>query len=92
MILHALLSRLPDEYLNELRVTVIGRGDLELDPPQGSWPGRCTGGGREREFQAAFGPGSRLWLMRPDGHLAYRAPLTDADYLLAYLERMLRGT
>jgi len=44
------------------------------------------------EFQAAFGPGSRLWLMRPDGHLAYRAPLTDADYLLAYLERMLRGT
>ena len=93
VILHALLSRLPDEYLNELRVTVIGRGDLELDPPQGVMA-RAVHRWRDEngEFQAAFGPGSRLWLMRPDGHLAYRAPLTDADYLLAYLERMLRGT
>ncbi|MBL7251642.1 FAD-dependent monooxygenase [Alloalcanivorax marinus] len=92
VILHALLSRLPDEYLNELRVTLIGRGDLELDPPQGAMAKAVHRWRDEHgEFQAAFGPGSRLWLMRPDGHLAYRAPLTDADYLLAYLERMLRG-
>ncbi|GAA5110331.1 FAD-dependent monooxygenase [Alloalcanivorax gelatiniphagus] len=92
VILHALLSRLPDEYLNELRVTVISRGDLELDPAQGAMA-RAVHLWRDEQgaFEAAFGAASRLWLMRPDGHLAYRAPLTDADYLFAYLERMLRG-
>jgi len=88
VILHALLSRLPDEYLNELRVTVISRDGFELDRSD-------TGAGRahlwrdhDGEFEQAFGTGSRLWLMRPDGHLGYRAPLTDADYLFAYLERL----
>ena len=88
VILHALLSRLPDEYLNELRVTVISRDGFELDHSD-------TGAGRahlwrdhDGEFEQAFGPGSRLWLMRPDGHLGYRAPLTDADHLFAYLERL----
>ncbi|HEX5676691.1 MAG TPA: FAD-dependent monooxygenase, partial [Alcanivorax sp.] len=88
VILHALLSRLPDEYLNELRVTVISRDGFDLDRSD-------TGAGRahlwrdhDGEFERAFGAGSRLWLMRPDGHLGYRAPLTDADYLFAYLERL----
>jgi len=88
VILHALLSRLPDEYLNELRVTVVSRDDFELDRSD-------TGAGRvhlwrdqDGEFEQAFGTGSRLWLMRPDGHLGYRAPLTDADYLFGYLERL----
>ena len=55
VILHALLSRLPDEYLNELRVTVIGRGDLELDPPQGAMA-RAVHRWRDEngEFQAAL--------------------------------------
>lgn len=47
---------------------------------------------KDGDFAEHFGNGSRLWLMRPDGHLAYRAPLSDADFLLAYLERLFRRT
>lgn len=90
VILHALLSRLPDEYLHHLRVTVIGPAtidpvDLGIAADQVHlWEDR------EGDFLRLFGEASRLWLMRPDGHLAYRAPLTDADDLLAFLERLFR--
>mgnify|MGYP005818236155 FL=1 len=30
-----------------------------------------------------------MWLMRPDGHLAYRAPVSNADHLLGYLDTVL---
>lgn len=91
VILHALLSRLPDEYLDELRVTVISREPFELEE-NGIAGGRVhLWRDQDGEFGRLFGEGSRLWLMRPDGHLAYRAPLTDADYLLAFLERLFRG-
>jgi 2-polyprenyl-6-methoxyphenol hydroxylase-like FAD-dependent oxidoreductase len=42
------------------------------------------------EFLHRFGRGAALWLMRPDGHLAYRAPLADADQLLVWLRRFSR--
>ena len=38
---------------------------------------------------SAFGDKGRLWLMRPDGHLAYRAPVSNADDLLGYLRRVV---
>lgn len=90
VILHALLSRLPDEYLDYLRVTLIGT--VSLTPEDIGIPADRVHiwEDRDGEFQRLFGDHSRLWLMRPDGHLAYRAPLTDADYLLAFLERLFR--
>ena len=91
VILHALLSRLPDEYLDELRITVIGRQVFEPEKAD-AVSGRIHLWYDENgEFETAFGTGGRLWLMRPDGYLGYRAPLTDADYLLTYLERLFRG-
>src|SRR5699024_9327707 len=91
VILHALLSRLPDEYLDELRITVIGRQVFEPEKAD-AVSGRIHLWYDENgEFETAFGTGGRLWLMRPDGYLGYRAPLTDADYLFTYLERLFRN-
>lgn len=41
-------------------------------------------------FAARFGPGSGLWLMRPDGHLGYRATLADGDQLIDWLRQFRR--
>ncbi len=90
VILHALLSRLPDEFLHELRVTVISQGPFELADAGVSAEKVQLWDDRHGEFRSRYGDGSRLWLMRPDGHLAYRAPLTDADYLFAFLKKRFR--
>ncbi|MCC1495459.1 FAD-dependent monooxygenase [Alcanivorax sp. 1008] len=42
------------------------------------------------EFAARYGGGAALWLMRPDGHLAYRATLSDGDQLLGWLRQLRR--
>jgi pentachlorophenol monooxygenase len=42
------------------------------------------------EFAARYGSGAALWLMRPDGHLAYRATLSDGDQLLGWLRQLRR--
>jgi len=39
-------------------------------------------------FSHRYGPAG-LWLMRPDGHLGYRAPISDSDQLLQYLRDLL---
>ena len=39
-------------------------------------------------FRAQYGESAGLWLMRPDGHLGYRAHLSDGDQLLSYLRAM----
>lgn len=90
VILHALLSRLPDEYLHELQVTVISQGPFELEDAGVSAEKVQLWDDQHGEFRSRYGDGRRLWLMRPDGHLAYRAPLTDADYLLAFLKKRFR--
>lgn len=41
-------------------------------------------------FRAHYGDHGALWLMRPDGHLGYRAPIGDGDHLLHYLRRFFR--
>lgn len=40
------------------------------------------------EFGRRYGEAG-LWLMRPDGHLGYRAPISDSDQLLQYLRGLL---
>ncbi|WP_101676340.1 FAD-dependent monooxygenase [Alloalcanivorax mobilis] len=91
VILHALLSRLPDEYLDELRITVIGRQAFETDAVDRIGARVHLWYDENDQFEQTYGDGGRLWLMRPDGYLGYRAPLTDADYLLTYLERLFRS-
>lgn len=83
--LFALATRLPQDFGECLGVQVIAAGDWpaalnELRAyPMTLW---CD---RDGAFRHRFGDGGHLWLMRPDGHLAYRAPLDDADELVGWL-------
>lgn len=92
--IYALLTRLPDEFGGLLGVQLIAPGDwpnalkdLLTQPGSGSgmqlW---CHAG---EAFAERFGNEGRLWLMRPDGHLAFRGLLTDADELVGYLADLL---
>ena len=88
LVMYALSDRLGQEYRERVHLTVIAaRATANEDVPREGttriWRDH------EGEFASAFGDQGRLWLMRPDGHLAYRAPMSNADDLLGYLERVL---
>ena len=88
LVMYALSDRLGQEYRERVHLTVIAaRTTADEDVPREGttriWRDH------EGEFASAFGDQGRLWLMRPDGHLAYRAPVSNADDLLGYLERVL---
>ncbi len=88
LVMYALSDRLGQEYRERVHLTVIAaRATANEDVPREGttriWRDH------EGEFASAFGDQGRLWLMRPDGHLAYRAPVSNADDLLGYLERVL---
>lgn len=88
LVMYALSDRLGQEYRERVHLTVIAaRTTADEDVPREGttriWRDQ------EGEFADAFGGSGRLWLMRPDGHLAYRAPVSNADDLLGYLERVL---
>lgn len=88
LVLYAFSDRLGQDYRNRTHLTVVaakGTPHAEI-PREGTtriWQDH------QGEFAAAFGHGPRLWLMRPDGHLAYRAPVGNADHLLEYLDKVL---
>ncbi|PHR68543.1 FAD-dependent monooxygenase [Alcanivorax sp.] len=88
LVMYALSDRLGQEYRERVHLTVIAaQATADEDVPREGttriWRDH------EGEFASAFGDQGRLWLMRPDGHLAYRAPVSNADDLLSYLERVL---
>ena len=88
LVMYALSDRLGQECRERVHLTVIAaRATADEDVPREGttriWRDH------EGEFASAFGDQGRLWLMRPDGHLAYRAPVSNADDLLGYLERVL---
>ena len=88
LVLYALSDRLGQEYRDRVHLTVIVDRHTRAEhmPQEGTtriWQDH------QGDFAAAFGAGSRLWLMRPDGHLAYRAPVSNANHLLEYLERVM---
>lgn len=88
LVLFALSDRLGQEYRERVHLTVI----VAPHTPQDEVPHEGTTRiwqDHQGEFAQAFGEGPRMWLMRPDGHLAYRAPVSNADHLLAYLDSVL---
>lgn len=89
LVLYAFSDRLGQDYRERAHLTVIASRHTpeEQIPQEGTtriWQDH------EGEFAAAFGEGPRLWLMRPDGHLGYRAPVGNADHLLGYLDAVLQ--
>ncbi|MEQ3776971.1 MAG: FAD-dependent monooxygenase [Alcanivorax sp.] len=88
LVLYALSDRLGQEYRERVHLTVVVARDTPVDeiPREGTiriWRDH------QGEFATAFGEGPRMWLMRPDGHLAYRAPVSNANHLLEYLDTVL---
>lgn len=85
----ALADRVPAEFAPWLRTHLI-MADHWPDPLQEmrEFPVNLLVDA-EAEFRRRFGDRAALWLLRPDGHLGYRAPLSDGDHLLHYLRRLL---
>lgn len=86
---YALADRVPGEFGEQVSVLVVGP---EADAPEL---------GELREFNvtlaadesgqwASLSADGALWLLRPDGHLAYRGALSDADHLIGWLQDSLR--
>jgi 2-polyprenyl-6-methoxyphenol hydroxylase-like FAD-dependent oxidoreductase len=88
LILYALADRVPGEFGDWVRMVVVcparsAPGLDELGEFDLSVLVDCDG-----EFRSRFGDGGALWLMRPDGHLGYRAGFADADQLLDWLRAL----
>jgi pentachlorophenol monooxygenase len=87
---YALADRIPTEF-GEWVSTVIVRGATPSDSLRElSDFDVSLMRDQDGTFAARFGAGSGLWLMRPDGHLAYRATLADGDQLIAWLRQLRR--
>lgn len=87
---YALADRVPAEFGKWVRTLVVAGGTAakslrELEEFDVSLLTDQHG-----EFCQRFGAGAGLWVMRPDGHLAFRASLADADQLLDWLRSFLR--
>ena len=89
--IHALVNRLSQDLGGEVGMELViaeqlpeGYRDLVGADFPGLW--RDMRG----EFRARYGARDQLWLMRPDGHLAWRGPPGEADRLLEWLEGWLR--
>lgn len=84
----ALADRVPSEFADRVRTVVIVADALpdalrQLSEFEVNILDDDNGG-----FAHRYGPAG-LWLMRPDGHLGYRAPISDSDQLLLYLRELL---
>jgi pentachlorophenol monooxygenase len=84
----ALADRVPGEFSAWVRMAVILPDDVpetlrDLDEFDVNLLVDRNG-----EFAGSYGDQSALWLMRPDGHLGYRAHLSDGDQLLLYLRNL----
>ncbi len=88
--LYALATRLPEDFDGLVGVQVIAAGEWPAELQDLTRSAFTLWQDSQGAFQARFGEGGHLWLVRPDGHLAYRAPLADADHLLMWLNAALR--
>src|SRR5690606_25885259 len=87
---YALADRVPSEFADWVSTIVIsGRQPTESLRELADFDVSVLSD-QSGEFAARYGAGAALWLMRPDGHLAYRATLADGDQLLEWLRRLRR--
>jgi 2-polyprenyl-6-methoxyphenol hydroxylase-like FAD-dependent oxidoreductase len=86
--LYALADRVPGEFGGWLRTVVVSGPDNPASLAELSEFDLSVLADRNGEFRARFGVGGALWLMRPDGHLGYRAGFADADQLLLWLRAL----
>lgn len=86
---YALADRMLNEFGGFVAMTVV------VPSPVDPQLGELTDYGvqvlvdRHGEFRQRYGSAG-FWLMRPDGHLAWRGPADSADHLLDYLQRTFR--
>lgn len=84
----ALADRVPSEFAEHVRTIVIIADGLPDALRQLSEFDVNILHDDDGGFCHRYGPAG-LWLMRPDGHLGYRAPISDSDQLLHYLRELL---
>ena len=82
---YALADRVPEEFGRWVRTLLVVPNQMPDALAEVSEFDVNLLRDRSGEFQQHFGDGPGLWLMRPDGHLAFRAHLSDGDQLLKYL-------
>lgn len=87
LVMFALADRLGQDFDNRVHFTVVasGKTPAEQVPREGIvrvWQDL------HGDFERAYGAEAGLWLMRPDGHLGYRAKLSNANQLLAFLDEL----
>ena len=87
---YALADRVPGEFADWVSTIIVTGPEpveslRELADFDVSVLGDQTG-----DFATRYGAGAALWLMRPDGHLAFRATLADGDQLLGWLRGLRR--
>ena len=88
---HALANRLDQDHGGEVLMEVVIPEQLPQeyrDLAAGDFPGLWRD--RHGDFRAHCGASDQLWLLRPDGHLAWRGPPGEADRLLEWLDDWLR--
>jgi hypothetical protein len=84
---YALADRIRSEFGGYVSMSVVTNSPVDpklSDLREFAVPTLVDG---EGDFRRRYGHQAGLWLMRPDGHLAYRGNPVEADHLLAWLER-----
>lgn len=87
---YALADRLWLDYADRLALTVITPAPLEPELADLREFSVAVLIDRDGEFRRRFGEQNSLWVMRPDGYLAWRGRLREGDRLLQDLERFFR--
>jgi pentachlorophenol monooxygenase len=87
---YALADRLWLDYGERVAMTVITPAPLEPELTDLREFNVSVLIDRDGDFRRRFGEQNSLWMMRPDGHLAWRGRLREGDRLLQDMERFFR--
>ncbi len=87
---YALADRLWLDYGKRVAMTVITPTPLEPELADLREFNVSVFIDRDGEFRRCFGEQNSIWVLRPDGHLAWRGRLREGDRLLQDMERFFR--